>query len=248
MPNIGRINAVREILKGTPQRISRLLVLEERAGRSLQELRELAASRDVPVQEASRKRLDNLFPRHQGVVAVVSPRGYAPLSSLLNKDGQAFLVLLDGVQDPQNLGAILRAAEGAGVDGVILPEKRSAGLTPAVTTASAGAAEHVPVVQVTNLVRTMEFLKKSGLWLVGADSEGERSWDQFDYRGPLGLVFGSEGRGLRPLVRRHCDVILSLPLAGRVTSLNVAAAAAVFMYEVVRQRRGPEVPVHPNPK
>jgi 23S rRNA (guanosine2251-2'-O)-methyltransferase len=171
-------------------------------------------------------------------MAEVSPKRYASVEDILGRSARPFVVLLDEVEDPQNLGAIVRSAEGAGADGIILPERRSAGLTETVDTVSAGALEHLPVARVANLVRTMEDLKKKGLWLVGAEGSGEEPWHAFDYTVPIGIVLGSEGRGLRPLVRKSCDKVLAIPLAGQVGSLNVGAAAAVFFFEVVRQRGG----------
>ena len=200
MPKIGRINAVREIIMVAPERIDRLLVLEDSGNRKVRELAALAASRSIPVQGVAKRQLDHLSPRHQGLLAYASPRGFVSVEAMLEKADNPFLLLLDGVEDPQNLGAVIRSAEGAGVDGVILPARRAAGLTPAVYEASAGAAEHLPVAQVTNLARTMESLKQSGLWLVGAEGGGERPWFEFDYTGPVGLVLGSEGKGLRPRV------------------------------------------------
>ena len=147
-----------------------------------------------------------------------------------------FLVLLDEIEDPQNLGAIVRSAECAGVDGLVLPERRSAGLTETVSTVAAGALEHVKIARVTNLAQTMEELKKRGLWFVGAEGGGTEPWYKFDYTVPVGIVMGSEGKGLRPLVRKRCDKILSIPLFGRINSLNVSAAAAIFLFEVARQR------------
>jgi 23S rRNA (guanosine2251-2'-O)-methyltransferase len=166
-----------------------------------------------------------------------SPKGEASLEEILARSAKPFVVLLDEVEDPQNLGAIVRSAEGAGVDGLILPERRSAGLTGTVDTVSAGALEHLLVARVPNLVRAMDELKGKGLWLVGAEGSGDEPWYSFDYTGPVGIVLGSEGRGLRPLVRKTCDKVLAIPLAGKVGSLNVAAAAAVFFFEVVRQRQ-----------
>lgn len=238
MPKIGRINAVREIVLAAPERIERLLVLEDSGNRKVRELAALAREHRIPVQAVARKQLDRMLPRNQGLLAQVSAKGFASVEAMLDGADNPFLVLLDGVEDPQNLGAIIRSAEGAGAQGVILPARRAAGLTPAVYEASAGAAEHLPVAQVTNLARTMESLKQSGLWLVGAEGGSERPWFEFDYTVPVGLVLGSEGKGLRSLVRSKCDAVLSLPLYGEVSSLNVSAAAAVFFYEVVRQRRG----------
>ena len=148
-----------------------------------------------------------------------------------------FLVLLDGIGDPQNLGAIVRTAEGAGVDGIIIPERRSVPLTETVAVVASGALEHVKVARTKNLARTMEELRKKEVWLIGAEEGGDGLWHNFDYTVPIGLVFGSEGKGMRPLVRKKCDKVLSIPLLGTISSLNVAAAAAIFMYEVVRQRK-----------
>jgi 23S rRNA (guanosine2251-2'-O)-methyltransferase len=148
-----------------------------------------------------------------------------------------FVVLLDGIEDPQNLGAIIRTAEGAGVDGIFIPDRRSALLTETVASVAAGALEHVKVARVKNMVKAMEELKKRGVWLVGAEGGEGRLWFDFDYSVPVGLVFGSEDKGLRPLVKKNCDAVLSLPLFGEISSLNVAAAASIFMYEVIRQRK-----------
>ncbi len=237
MQKIGRINAVREIIQASPQRISRLLILQGSLSPKVKELAELAGARGILIHPVPKKRLDREAPGHQGLAAEVSPKGYVPVETILEREDNALVVLLDGVMDPQNLGAVIRSAEGAGAHGVILPADRAAGLTPTVYAVSAGAAEHMPVAQVNNLARAMETLKKAGLWLVGAEGGGRRMWYEFDYTSPVGLVLGSEGKGLRPLVRSKCDVVLSLPLLGTITSLNVSAAAAVFLYEVVRQRQ-----------
>jgi 23S rRNA (guanosine2251-2'-O)-methyltransferase len=212
-------------------------VVEDSRSHKVRELAALAKERRIPVQAVAKRQLDHLSPRHQGLLAYASPKGFVSVEAMLEKADNPFLLLLDGVEDPQNLGAVIRSAEGAGADGVILPARRAAGLTPAVHEASAGAVEYLPVAQVKNLARTMESLKQSGLWLVGAEGGGERPWFDFDYTGPVGLVLGSEGKGLRPLVRSKCDAVLSLPLLGAISSLNVSAAAAIFLYEVVRQRR-----------
>ncbi len=236
MQKISRINAVREIIQSSPQRISRMLILLGSSNPKVKELAELAAARGIRIQLVPKKRLDREAPGHQGLAAEVSSQGYVSLDAILEREGIPLLVLLDGVMDPQNLGAVIRSAEGAGAHGVVLPADRAAGLTPTVYAVSAGAAAHMPVAQVNNLSRAMETMKKAGLWLVGAEGGGQRMWHEFDYTVPVGLVLGSEGKGLRPLVRSKCDVVLSLPLLGVITSLNVSAAAAVFLYEVVRQR------------
>jgi len=167
----------------------------------------------------------------------VSPKGFSSVEEILSSATVPLVVLLDGIEDPQNLGAIIRTAEGAGVDGIILPERRSAGITEAVASVSAGALEYLKVARVKNLARTMEDLKRRGIWLVGAEGGQDEYWYEFDYCVPLGLVLGSEGKGLRPLIRKSCDKILSIPLPGKMSSLNVSAAAAIFLFEVIRQRK-----------
>ena len=239
MDKIIRINPLLEALRASPERVNKVFVQEEKGHARIGEVIREAKARHVPVVFVPAKRLDQVAPGHQGVMAEVSPKAYASLEEILARSPKPFVVILDEVEDPQNLGAIVRSAEGAGADGIVLPERRSAGLTETVDTVSAGALEHLPVARVTNLVRAMEELKDKGLWLVGAEGSGDEPWYSFDYTGTVGIVLGSEGKGLRPLVRKTCDKVLAIPLAGKVGSLNVAAAAAVFFFEVVRQRRGP---------
>ena len=183
---------------------------------------------------------------HQGIIAVVSEKPVLSLESLLETARDpALVVVLDGVEDPRNLGAILRTAEAAGADGVLLPERHSAGLSETVGRASAGALEHVQVARVGNLVQALEALKARGIWVVGFDAAGTERWDAVDLRRPVALVLGGEGRGIRRLVREHCDHLVSIPLFGHVGSLNVSVAAGIALYEVVRQRRA--VPSHVRP-
>ena len=237
MDKISRINPLLEILRSTPRRVNKILLQKEGGRRPVGEIVALAKAGRVPYLFVPKQALDKLSAYHQGVVATLTPKEFSSFESILEEAKNPFLVLLDEVEDPQNLGAILRSAEGAGADGVILPERRSAGLTETVYEVSAGALEHLKVARVPNLAQTMDELKKRGVWLVGAESAGEGEYYEFDYAQPVGLVFGSEGRGLRPLVRKKCDKILSIPLRGKVNSLNVASAASVFLFEVVRQRR-----------
>jgi 23S rRNA (guanosine2251-2'-O)-methyltransferase len=237
MDKIIRINPLLEALRSAPERVNKVFVQEERGHARIGEVIREAKSHHVPVVIVPAKRLDQVAPGHQGVMAEVSPKKYATVADILARSAKPFVVILDEIEDPQNLGAIVRSAEGAGADGLILPERRSAGLTETVDQVSAGALEHLPVARVVNLVRAMEELKEKGLWLVGAEGSGQKPWYSFDYTGPIGIVLGSEGKGLRPLVLKTCDEVLSIPLAGRVNSLNVAAAAAVFLFEVVRQRQ-----------
>ncbi|WP_406677342.1 23S rRNA (guanosine(2251)-2'-O)-methyltransferase RlmB [Moorella sp. ACPs] len=233
-------NPVREALRaGRP--LHKILMAFRLEGRSISEILTLARSQGVPVQRVDRSVLDRVAgARHQGVVALAAAKSYIELEDLLSlvreKGEPPFLIMLDQVEDPHNLGAILRSAEAAGAHGIIVPRRRTAGLTTAVARAAAGALEYLPVARVTNLSQAIVKLKKEGIWVVGAEGDGTRDAFTSDFTVPLVLVFGSEGRGLSPLVRSHCDFIVRLPMRGRINSLNVAAAATVLMYEVVRQR------------
>ena len=237
MDKISRINAVLEVLRSSPRRVNKILVQKEEGHRPLGMIVELAKAGHVPYLFVPRQALDKLAPHHQGVVAMLAPKEFTPLGRILESAPNPFLVLLDEIEDPQNLGAILRSAEGAGADGVILPERRSAGMTDAVYEVSAGALEHLKVARVPNLAQAMANLKERGVWLVGAEAGGDGLFFEFDYTQPVGIVLGSEGRGLRPLIRKNCDRVLSIPMAGKVNSLNVGSAAAVFFFEVARQRK-----------
>jgi 23S rRNA (guanosine2251-2'-O)-methyltransferase len=240
MEQISRLNPLLEVLQSNPRRINKIFIQKERYQKKISEIIQQAKAQKIPYVMVPKQRLDRLAGNHQGVVAFLSPKEFSSLDDIMAGTEAPFLVLLDGVEDPQNLGAIIRTAEGAAVNGIILPERRSVGLTETVSKVSAGALEQVKIARVKNLVSTMDDLKKRGLWLVGAEGGRKEYWYEFDYNLPLGLVFGSEGRGLRLLVRKKCDKILSIPLLGQLSSLNVAAAASVFIFEVVRQRKRQE--------
>jgi len=240
MDQINRLNPLLEVLQSSPQRINKIFIQKERYQKKISEIIQQAKAKKIPYVMVPKQRLDRLAGNHQGVVAFLSPKDFSSLDDIMAGVEVPFLVLLDGVEDPQNLGAIIRTAEGAAVNGIILPERRSVGLTETVSKVSAGALEQVKIARVKNLASTMDDLKKRGLWLVGAEGGRKEYWYEFDYNLPLGLVLGSEGRGLRPLVRKKCDKILSIPLLGQLSSLNVAAAASVFIFEVVRQRKRQE--------
>jgi 23S rRNA (guanosine2251-2'-O)-methyltransferase len=237
MDQISRINPLIEALKSSSLRVTKIFAQKNTERKRVPEVIKMARARGVPVVWVPKARLDRMDKHHQGVVALSSSKAFTPVESILSGSKTPFLLLLDGIADPQNLGAIIRTAEGAGVDGLILPERRSAGLSDVVSQVSAGALEHIKIARVKNLARLMDGLKENGIWLVGAEGGGRNYWFDFDYTVPLGLVIGSEGKGLRPLVKSKCDKVLSIPLLGEVTSLNVASAAAIFMYEVVRQRK-----------
>jgi len=236
MDKISRVNPLCEILRVSPRRVHKVLIQKESGHRGIGEIIRLAKSARIPYSFVPKATLDRLSPGHQGVTALLGAKEFSSLEDILAASKRPFLVLLDEVEDPQNLGAIVRSAAGAGADGILLPERRSAGLTGTVQTISAGGLEHIPVARVPNLARAMDDLKKQGIWLVGAEGGGPDPWYDFDYTEPVGLVFGSEGKGLRPLIRTKCDRILSIPLAGGLGSLNVASAASVFLFEVSRQR------------
>ncbi|TYO94657.1 23S rRNA (guanosine(2251)-2'-O)-methyltransferase RlmB [Desulfallas thermosapovorans] len=200
----------------------------------------LAREKHVPVQNVERQFLDRMAPgaAHQGVIAQVAPYAYAELEDILDgiKNTDPLLVLLDEVTDPHNLGAVIRCADAAGAHGVVIPRRRAAAVTPAVVKSSAGAVEFVPVARVGNMVQTIELLKKQGIWVVGAHHEASQSvWDA-PLSGPLAIVVGGEDKGLGRLVREKCDMLVKLPMAGRVNSLNASVAAALVLFEAVRQR------------
>jgi 23S rRNA (guanosine2251-2'-O)-methyltransferase len=242
--NVFGLHAVAALLEHEPGRVTRLWVLASRKDARLNRLVDLARKRGVPINESTRVELDSLAEgaRHQGVVAAYAgesaPLGEADLERLLDavQEGPALVLVLDGVQDPHNLGACLRTADAAGAHAVVAPRDRAVGLTPAVLKVASGAAESVPFVQVTNLARTLRALKDRGLKVVGAAGEAEQSVFAADLSGPLALVMGGEGGGLRRLTREQCDALVRIPMAGAVESLNVSVAAAVCLYEVVRQR------------
>ena len=238
------LHPVEEALKAGRRRFDHVLVANERHDARLEKLVARCREAGVRVRQESREQLTVVAktPTHQGVVAFVRPQEFLTIEDLFEPlpavASQARLLLaLDGVEDPQNLGALLRVADGAGVDGVVLTERRSAPLSPVAVKASAGAAEHLRIARVVNLVRALEELKRQNLWIIGLDERGETDYDRFDFTGNCVLVLGSEGAGLHELVRRTCDHLLRIPMAGGVSSLNVSAAGAVVLYEAYRQRR-----------
>jgi 23S rRNA (guanosine2251-2'-O)-methyltransferase len=238
------IHAVRLLLVRSPGRVKRVHLAAGRSAGRLAELQQLAQKAGIAVLEADAATLDRLAEgqRHQGAVAEVLPRSGDPETqleeALAAAEGPPLLLVLDGLQDPHNLGACLRSADAAGVHAVLAPRDRAVGLTPVVRKVAAGAADAVPFIAVVNLARTLRDLRSRGLWLVGLDADGERTIYGTDLRGPLALVMGAEGQGLRRLTRENCDQLVSIPMAGSVESLNVSVATGVVLFEAVRQRRG----------
>jgi 23S rRNA (guanosine2251-2'-O)-methyltransferase len=235
------INTVTEALKARGRAFQWVGVAKERNDIRLQRIITECRKIGVPVRVLTRMELDQLAVAgaHQGVVAVTSAKQYTDLDDLVaaRRGEHSLIVVLDGIEDPHNLGAILRTADAAGADGVVIPERRSAGVTGTVAKTSAGASEHLPVAKVTNISRAIEELKSKDLWVVGLDERGKQSYEQVDYKTHCAVVLGAEGRGLHDLVRKHCDFLVSIPMLGQVPSLNVSVAAGVVLYEVVRQRR-----------
>jgi 23S rRNA (guanosine2251-2'-O)-methyltransferase len=235
------LHAVREALRAGVRPLQRLLLVG--TDRQFGDVVRLAREKRVPVHIEPRAALDRLVPggHHQGIVGLVAAKAYTEpddiLSSARGEGKTPLLVLLDGVEDPHNLGAILRTAESSGVHGVFIPERRAVGLTSVVSKASAGAVEHVPVGRVPNLSRLIERLQDAGLWVYALDAAAPKLYTELDFRGPVALVFGGEGKGVRPGVRRACDDAAHIPMLGKVGSLNVSAAAAIVLYETLRQRR-----------
>ena len=207
----------------------------------LQRLIEDCRRLSVPVRFLQRTELDRMAGNaaHQGVVAVTSAKQYSDLADVIaaKRGDYSLIVVLDGVEDPHNLGAILRTSDAAGANGIVIPERRAAAVTGAVTKASAGASEHLPIAKVTNISRSIEQLKENNIWTVGLDERATQTYDALDYKMDCALVLGGEGKGLHDLVKRKCDFLVSIPMLGNVPSLNVSVAAAVVLYEIVRQRR-----------
>jgi 23S rRNA (guanosine2251-2'-O)-methyltransferase len=236
------VHAVRWLLKQHPERVRRLWLQSSRDDARTSEIAGLARAAGISVQRVDGRKLDEWTDAgsHQGVVADAEPsRSWSEEDLYTHLDAltvPALVLLLDGVQDPHNLGACLRTADACGAHGVIIPRDRAAGLTAVARKVAAGAAETVPVVAVTNLARSMRALKERNIWLIGADAQAEREVFQADLKGAVGLVLGSEGEGMRRLTRESCDVIVRLPQLGAVESLNVSVAAGMLLYEAVRQR------------
>jgi 23S rRNA (guanosine2251-2'-O)-methyltransferase len=217
--------------------VERVLIARGAGGQRLKELIESCRQAGVPVRFEDRSVLDRLGrgAAHQGVIAVAGERRYAAIEEVTA--GARLLVVLDGVEDPHNLGAIIRTAHAAGASAVVIPERRAAPLTPVVAKSAAGALEHLPVARVTNVTRSLEQLKKDGFWIYGLDERGEQDYDRVDYNLPTVMVAGAEGKGLHEQVKKHCDVRLRIPMAGKIASLNVSVAVGVVLFDW-RRRAG----------
>jgi 23S rRNA (guanosine2251-2'-O)-methyltransferase len=239
---VAGINPVLELLHSGDRPIDTLFIDKDKGGGQIEQMVALARKKGIQIRIVPRAALDKMAfgIRHQGSVATVPPKEYADpyvlAEGALNKGKIPLLVILDGVEDPHNLGAIIRTAEGAGADGVVIPEHRAAHLTTTVSKVSSGALEHMPVAKVPNLANYLEFLKEKGFWTVGLAGDAKEVYSKPDLTVPLALVLGGEESGIRPVIRNSCDMLVSLPMLGKVSSLNVSVAAGVMLYEVIRQR------------
>ncbi|WP_444908539.1 23S rRNA (guanosine(2251)-2'-O)-methyltransferase RlmB [Microbulbifer sp. TRSA005] len=241
------LHAVQALLKGSPQNVQELMLLRGRKDQRLQKIIQQAEKNDIALRFVDRRTLDDKVEEganHQGVIALCASKTqvldekflFGMLEKLDQKSEAPFLLVLDGVTDPHNLGACLRSAEAAGVHAVIAPKDKSAGLTPTARKVACGAAEVLPFVTVTNLARTLQQLQQAGVWIFGAAGEATQDVYQSQLTGPMALVMGAEGSGLRRLTREHCDHLIKIPMAGEVSSLNVSVATGVCLFEAVRQR------------
>jgi 23S rRNA (guanosine2251-2'-O)-methyltransferase len=236
------IHPVLEALKAKRPILQKIAVAEGRGGPPLRAVRQLAQEKKIPLQVYPRQVLDRWArtEHHQGVIGWRAQSPYTPLedfwSSIRSGPRPALVLILDGIEDPQNFGSLIRTAEACGGQGILIPKDRAVGVTPAVIKASAGAAAHIPLVRVTNLANTLEDLKKEGFWIVGADARGEKSLYEMSFDMNVGLVIGSEGKGIRPLILKKCDFRVSIPMKGKTSSLNAAVAGAIILFEILRQQ------------
>lgn len=234
-------NPVFEALK-SGRTINKIFVAKGEREGSIRQIIGVAKEKGIVVQEVERAKLDSMSTTrsHQGIIAFVSVKNYVEVDDILQiaaEKGEApFIIILDEIKDAYNLGSILRTADAVGAHGVIIPKRRAVGLTTAVSKASAGAVEYVPVARVTNIVQTIEYLKKNGVWIIGTDSSGKESFYNSDLKGPIALVVGSEGEGIGKLVAGKCDFVVNIPMRGNISSLNAAVAGAIVMYEILKQR------------
>lgn len=234
MPVLSGIHPVAEALRGS-RPLERILIAQGAGGPRLQEIIDLARRASIPVRFEPRNSLDRMAgtSAHQGVIALGAATKYAGLEAIASS---GMVVVLDGVEDPHNLGAIIRTAHAAGAGSVIIPERRAAGVTDVVAKAAAGAIEHLPVVRVTNINRTLEDLKKRDYWIYGLDERGTEEYSHVDYGTPTAFVLGGEGKGLHEQVRKHCDMIVRIPMSGKIASLNVSVAAGIVLFDWKRKQ------------
>lgn len=234
-------NPIIEALK-SDREIDKILIAKGAIQGSIQKIIGMAKDKKVPIQYVERRKIDDLSQsnNHQGIIAFVAAHEYVEVEDILKvaeDRGEApFIIILDEITDPHNLGSVIRSADAAGAHGIIIPKRRAVGLTAVVAKTSAGAVEYMGVAKVSNISQTIEYLKEKGIWIVGADVDGEKTYYHNDLTGKIALVIGSEGKGLSRLVKEKCDFLVNIPMKGKVSSLNASVAASVLMYEVIRQR------------
>lgn len=238
---IGGKNPVVEALR-SGRELNKIWIAEGLNKKSIGEILSLAKQSGIIVQAVPKQKLDGMLDvNHQGIIASVAAYSYAELDDLFaiarNRSEDPFFLILDELEDPHNLGSILRTADASGVHGIIIPKRRSVGLTGVVAKASTGAIEHIPVVRVNNLSQTVEELKKAGVWIAGTDAQGSQDYRSMDATLPLAIIIGSEGKGMSRILKEKCDFLYHLPMVGHVTSLNASVAASLLMYEVLRKRK-----------
>lgn len=235
-------NAVLELLE-SGRDINKILVAKGEKHGSIYKILTMAKERKVIITEVERNKLNQIVqtPNHQGVIAIVPPFNYCDVEDILElakqKNEMPFILILDGIEDPHNLGSIIRTAETAGVHGIIIPKRRAASVNSTVSKVSAGAVEYMKIARVNNINETMRYLKEQGIWICGTDMDTEVIYTKQDYRMPLAIVIGSEGFGMSRLVKENCDFLVKIPMKGKITSLNASVSAGIIMYEVLRQRK-----------
>lgn len=234
-------NAVMEAIK-RGNTIEYIMVFKGEKNGSIKSIIKLAREKNIVIKEVDKRKLDSLSETgaHQGIMAIITPYKYCSVNDILNyaeeKNQKPFIIILDGIEDPHNLGSIIRTAEVCGVHGIIIPKRRNVGITPVVYKSSAGAVEHVKIAKVTNINNTIDELKKSGIWVYGADMIGSTYCFNEDFTGSVALVIGSEGNGISKLTKEKCDVLVKIPMAGQINSLNASVASGIIMYEILKQR------------
>ncbi|QGU00758.1 23S rRNA (guanosine(2251)-2'-O)-methyltransferase [Candidatus Syntrophocurvum alkaliphilum] len=237
---IAGVNSIMEAIKGG-RKIHKIYIQNGRAGKKIEDLINLAQKRGIYIQTVEKQRLDQMYTitNHQGVVAQVENYEYSEIEEVLEKAAlkgeKPFIIILDSIEDPQNLGSIIRTAECAGVHGIVIPRHNSAEVTSAVSKASSGAVEHIHIVREKNLVNIIKYLKEQGMWIIGADMSASDNFFQTDIPTPATIVIGSEGKGIRRLIKENCDMLVKIPMKGKINSLNASIAAALLVFEVVRQ-------------
>lgn len=235
------INPLLEALASHPELLKKVIAVDGRGGDGVKKILKLAAQQGIPVELGGREQIERLAPRkvHQGVAAICREHAYATVDDVIahrhEQSKYDLVVLLDSITDPQNLGSIIRTAHCCGANGVIIPQNRAASVTSSVSKASAGAVQYLPTAMVVNLANTIEYLKEKGFWIYGTDAAARMDMRTPDYEGKIAVVMGSEGSGIRPLIRKKCDFLISIPMRGEVASLNVSVAAGVILFEILRK-------------